>query len=305
MAEKIISNALTLPKENADKRDFKASEAIKIDRTVELPESFSLWEWIYKTNNQGKFWSCTSNATSHWVQVLKVKKGWVKPTNNNIYTPKRQDLWTKMGHDMGNVNDSWDYVEKAVETAYKQWIELEEWGLAMFDAYATDDWDAEEINFDTMKRYIYDWKPIVWCMRWNTYTRADLRKWELKSSAALKNWDWWHAICVVGWDPTWLRILNSRSPNDEPKRKSRFHVDYNILLAHRYMFNRRYRVLYNKEDAKLDPEYLKNKNNAKLLITALKSIYEKEDEKIREAIIPLSSALRKKYPELNEEIPIN
>jgi hypothetical protein len=36
----------------ADERDFKAEQAIELDYSIELPESFSLGERIYKTNYQ-------------------------------------------------------------------------------------------------------------------------------------------------------------------------------------------------------------------------------------------------------------
>ena len=44
--------ALTLPEDMAEATDFKAEEAIKLDKSVKLPESFSLGKWIYKTSNQ-------------------------------------------------------------------------------------------------------------------------------------------------------------------------------------------------------------------------------------------------------------
>ena len=65
---------LTLPEEYASATDFKAETTIELDLSVKLPKSFSLWEWVYQTNYQGKYGSCTANATSHWVQVLNVDR---------------------------------------------------------------------------------------------------------------------------------------------------------------------------------------------------------------------------------------
>ena len=99
--------------------------------------------------------------------------------------------------------------------------------------------------------------------------------------------------------------MNSRSANDDKKLKSRFHIPNDYLKQNKGQFNRRYRVLYIKEDAKKSPEYLKRKERAKILISSLKVIYSEETEEIQSQISALSKALRTKYPELNEEIPIN
>lgn len=64
---------LTLPEDMMDARDFKAEEVIALDRSKPLPKSFSLGQWIYKTNYQNGRGSCTANATSHGAQVLNVK----------------------------------------------------------------------------------------------------------------------------------------------------------------------------------------------------------------------------------------
>jgi hypothetical protein len=41
-----------LPEDMAEATDFQAEEAIKIDKTIKLPSSYSLGKWIYKTSNQ-------------------------------------------------------------------------------------------------------------------------------------------------------------------------------------------------------------------------------------------------------------
>lgn len=71
------------------------------------------------------------------------------------------------------------------------------------------------------------------------------------------------------------------------------------------MFNFRMWILYAIIDAKHSPEYLKHKNNALVILKALKNIYKYESEPIQREIIDLSRSLRNKYPELNEELPVN
>lgn len=97
---------LTLSEDLMDERDFKAGEAIELDRTLELPKSFSLGKRIRTTNYQNGRGSCTANSTSHGVQVLAVKKKGIVPTNDNLITPDRKNLRKNMGHDLDDINDS-------------------------------------------------------------------------------------------------------------------------------------------------------------------------------------------------------
>jgi len=296
-----IEWCLTLPEDMAEATDFEASEAIKIDKSVKLPSNFSLWKRIYKTSNQWSLWACTSLGTSHWVQILNVKKGWIEPTTKNIITPLWKDLRSKMWHSTTQY-DWGDYVEKAVSTALKEWILIEEnWELARFDAYATDSWDRNDASIEMMKRYLYAWCPIVWSIRWNKQTWTEMTKWQITTTDYTPTW--WHCIALVWRDESWMRFVNSWRANDWKWLKSRFHIPYNVMKQLWSKLNYRYWVLYIKEDAKLDPEYLKRKNTAKLVLEVLKKQYNWESQKVKEAIVILSSALRNAYPELNKELP--
>lgn len=308
MPEEILENpwCLTLPEEFVDERDFKAEEAIKIDESIVLPESFSLWKWIWETNYQWAIWSCTANSTSHWVQVLSVAKNWEVPTDRNIITPDWRDLWTKMWHDPKKY-DGWDYLEKAVNTALKLWVMIEESGeIATFDAYCTLAWDGTDKTITMMKRYLYNLNPIVWCMRWDKSVRNQLSAWQLKTWVPAEKRSWWHAICLVWWDKDGFRFVNSWQKNDgfHPAHKSRFHVPYSVLKQRRTMFNFRMWILYAKIDALKSPEYLKRKAKALILLKALRSIYDEESPKVKKEIVDLSIQLREEYPELNDEYPV-
>jgi len=296
---------LTLPEELADARDFKAEQTIDLDWSIKLPKTFSLWERVYSTNYQWSYWSCTSNATSHWVQVLNVKANWKKPETENIITPSWRDLWSKMGHDLNNVNDSWDYVEKAVSTAYKMKITNEEWGESIIDWYCHWQWSETDKGIETLKRYLYNWQPIVWCMRWNYKTWIELSNWELKTIIPASERTWGHAIALVGWDESWLRFLNSWKTNDWKGLKCRFHVDYTIMKKAAWTFNWRYWIPFLKEQAKQDPEYLKRKNIYIAVLTALKKTYPVESVEMQKAIEQFSQVCRKNYKEINEELPLN
>lgn len=291
---------LTLPEDMAEATDFKAEEAIELDYSVKLPEFFSLWEWIYETSNQWSLGSCTAMWTSHSTQILNVKKWWVKPTNKNIITPDWHDLRSKMWHST-TVYDGWDYVEKAVSTALKQWIKtVEKWDEVKFDWYATQDWTKDDAWLELMKRYLYKWCPIVWCVRWNKKMWNEMSAWEVKTVPSQTTG--WHCIALVWWDAHWFWFINSWSPNDANKRKSRFYVSNAIMK--KLNFNFRYWVLYIKEDAKLDPAYLKLKNVNLVVLQALKKYYNDEPASVQQAIVTLSQAIRKEFPEINKDLPL-
>lgn len=299
---KAFEGALTLPEEYAEATDFDAEEAIKLDYSVKLPEFFSLWKWIYKTSNQGSLGACSSLSTTHSVQILNVKKGKIEPTNRNIITPLWKDLWRKMWHSTTQY-DGWDYIEKAVKTALKEWILIQEtWKLAKFDAYATQNWDRTDKGIELIKRYLYQWCPIVRCIRWNKTMWTEMTKGEVKTIPT--NLTWAHCIALVGWDAYWFWFINSWTPNDDNKRKSRFFISYKTLKALKDKVNYRYRVLYIKEDAAKDPAYLKRKNRALVLLQALKKIYPEENSNVKAGIEALSASLRSEYPELNDELPL-
>lgn len=291
---------LSLPEDMVDERDFKWDEAILIDNTIQLPKSYSLWMWIYKTSNQWALWACTSLWTTHGVQILNVRKNGVLPTDKNIITPAWKDLWAKMGHSTTKY-DWWDYIEKAVNTALKEWIYIEEnWELARFDWYATDKFNRDDESIDRMKRYLYRWCPIVRSVNGDSNMWNEMRAGQVKSVPKTTNQG--HCIALVGRDETWMWFINSRKANDEKLLKSRFHIPYWVMK--KIPLNFRYWVLYIEEDAKTDPEYLKMKNTAVLVLKVLKKQYDSEPIQVKEAIVQLSKAYRETYPEINKELPL-
>lgn len=305
MEEEIMIDpwCLTLPEEMADARDFKAEEAIKLDYSIKLPSSYSLWKWIYKTNYQWSIGSCTANSNSHWVQVLNVRKNWVVPTTKNIITPSWRDLWTKMWHNPDKY-DGGDYAERAINIALKEWIYIEEnWEVAKFDGYACEDWTQDDNWIELIKRYLYKWCPIIWVFRGDSVMWLEMTRGEVKSVPKSKTWG--HCVCLVGWDEWGFWFVNSWQTNDWKNLKSRFYVSYNVLKKLWSACNYRYRVLYIKEDANLNPEYLKRKNIYVAVLGALKKTYPEENAAMKNAIEQFSAVCRKNYKEINDELPIN
>lgn len=297
---------LTLPQEFASATDFEADSTIDLDYSIKLPSSFSLWIWIHSTNYQWAYWSCTSNATCHGVQVLNVMQWWVQPTDSNIITPSWRDLWWKMWHNINDINDSWDYVENAVSTALKLGVFIEEnWELARFDGYATTDFERTDKGIEKIKRYLYNGNPIVWVLQGNKKAWDELSAWELKTVIPVAERKWWHAIACVWWDETWLWFVNSWRTNDWKWLKSRFHVWYKFLKNSGTMFNWRYWVLFIKEQANQNPEYLKRKNRYIAVLSELRKTYPEESKEMQKAIEQFSQICRKKYREIDKELPIN
>ena len=62
--------------------------------------------------------------------------------------------------------------------------------------------------------------------------------------------------------------------------------------------------MFKKEQTKKDPEYIKRKNTAVVILTELKKHYDAEPTEVKEAIVKLSQAYRKAYPEINQELPL-
>lgn len=295
---------LTLPEDMMDARDFKAEEVIKLDLTASLPKSFSLGKRVYSTNYQNWWWSCTANATSHGAQVLNVKDTGRIPDRENILTPDRKDLWSKMWHDLEDKNDSGDYVEKAINTAVKENIRNLEGGMSKIDGYCYKERTRDDESIDLIKRYLYNGNPVDWCLRWNQTTWNEITKWQIRTFIPADKRTGWHAVLCVGWDEWWLRFINSWRTNDGKGLKSRFYITYEDIKKCASMFNRRYRPLFLKEQVNKDPEYIKRKNTQIVVLKALKKIYPEEGIKIKVAIENYSQAVRKEYPEINEELPI-
>ena len=129
---------------------------------------------------------------------------------------------------------------------------------------------------------------------------SEMSAWEVKSVPTSPTWG--HCIAVVWFDNWWFWFINSWTPNDKEKRKSRFYVSNAVMK--KIAFNRRYRILYVKDDAKIDTERLKKINVYTVILETLKKYYNTESSDIQQWIVSLSQALRKKYPEINEKLPL-
>lgn len=315
----------TKTQEEMDARDFKVETVLPIPTKEELdnlPKAFSLWIYVWKTYYQNGRWSCTALWTTHSMLIQNIRElQQTKPELlpdivnkiklwNNFIELFWESLWTRMGHDLSNKADSWDYVEKALNTAIKLWIQGkdENWGLVDYfwqNFSYKSSWRTMEDKL--MAKYYLTKYPIVDVISWTNTTWSEMTKWEVKTIIHKSKSTGSHCICRVWYDEYWLRYLNSRMPNDKNKKKSVFCIKRETYfeMVNAGMANWRYWVLFDKKNAVVDLEQLKEENNALEVLKAIKTFYWKTrfwDVKI--SISMLWKTLRKNYPKLDKELPL-
>ena len=64
-------------------------------------------------------------------------------------------------------------------------------------------------------------------------------------------------------------------------------------------------MLFIKEQANQNPEYLKRKNKYIAVLSELRTTYPEESKEMQKAIEQFSQICRKKYKEIDKELPIN
>lgn len=207
-----------------------------------------------------------------------------------------------MGHDLANKEDSGDYVENALKNAVK-FVKAVEGGEYKLKGYSYEALNKTEEGFEVIKRYLYSDTPLVRCIQGSSITRSEMTKGEVKSFIPVKERTGGHCILCVGYDPNGLRFINSRTPNDGDRKKSRFFISFDTIKKMETMNNWRYRPIFYDETVNTD--YIKEKGEALLLLKVLRKLYETTSyNDIRKAIEVFSPVLRKVFPELDEEFPL-
>ena len=212
-----LFNARDVEEWKHDKRDYKTSDLIAMWST-DLPESFSLWQYIPYTHNQGKLGSCTAMGTNVSMEIQNTVE--YKEYKELMW----ETLWAKMGHSLDKY-DGWDEIVKALWSAITDWIIGVDENVYKADFYSYDQW---AISSDLkIKQTLYKWLPILLIIQWNSKIWSEMILWEVKTTDYKATG--WHCIALVGWDEWWYWFLNSRSPNDKEKKKSRFYITYDNL----------------------------------------------------------------------------
>lgn len=231
-------NAFDSKQWEEDKRDYKTSDLIAMWNT-EMPESFSLWQYIPYTHNQGKLWSCTTMGTNVSMEIQ----------NSIEYDEYIELQWLKFRSEVmehsATEYDWWDSVADNLNNAVSVWfVGVDE------KEYKADLWSYDQRALSDnlkIKQTLYKWIPIIMVINWNSITWAEMWLWEVKTTEYKATW--WHCVVIVGWDSWWFWFLNSWTPNDDDKKKSRFYITYDNLwkLFDNKKIWRRYFILTDKK----------------------------------------------------------
>lgn len=306
--EKFVVWTKVHDEEFADERDYKIEAVLWWPTQTELdnlPKEFSWLKNIWHTDYQNGWGSCVAMWGDHTIQIQNIEElrgilpemvveiNKMIADGENLINLDRKDLWIKMGHDINNKNDSWDYIEKMLRAlrvlgikgkTYPSWEDKRYLadGDAFRKAEATEEWIA--ILKHDIKKY-----PVVMVIKWNQKTRQEMEQWRLQTVMYAKDRKWAHCV-LAGWYDTWdLNVLNSRTPNDENWYISSFKIDWHTYkqMVSAWMINWRYWQVFDKKDSIVDLERYNRSQQAKVFLAEAKKFYMKwddEDKKYMEKI---------------------
>lgn len=318
--EKFVVWTLTKSEIEADPRDLKASVVLPVPTSQELanlPKEFHNEAFIGSTYYQNGRGSCTAMWTTHSMMIQNIKELatvnpeiaweiWAKlKAGVNPIEMDWKDLWKKMGHDLNNKADSWDYVEKALLTTNKKGIKGKDWNGNDVVFFGLNYADSKNYSHDMFKYRITKY-PVIIVISWTNKTRSEMMSWEVKTVIEKINSTWAHCITATWYTEYWPIVMNSRIANDGKKKKCMFKISRETLdeMLKVGMLNRRYRVEFDKKDSVLDLDLYVEENNAIELLKLLSKFYNKTRFKdVQKECGELWATIRKNYPRANVEVP--
>ena len=308
----------------ADPRDWKADAVLPTPTDKELanlPEAFDQWMYIGATYYQNGWGSCTALWTTHSMQIQNVKelqlenpdrlweivndlKTWLNP----IFLD-RKSLWTKMGHNLANKEDSWDYAEKALQTAIDKgidWVDID-WNNLVYYAknYSYKTAGFTDLDIAYLKYYITKY-PLVSVFLWNQNTWNEMSAWEVVTVLTPWQTTWWHCICNSWYDAYGPKRENSRTPNNANKKKCEFKMSWDNYkkAVQSWMINWRYRQLFDWKEAIVNLDKYKEDNNMTVLLQTLHDKYNTTSKvEVQKKISELWALIRKDYPNADKNVP--
>lgn len=320
--EKYVVGTLTKSEIEADPRDFKADAVLPNPTDTDLknlPKAFSLGMYVGETYYQNGRWSCTALWTCHSMQIQNVQELLKNDVNKNkqiiemIWNWKnpisliREDLRTKMGHNLDDKKDSWDYVEKALNTCIKQGIKWKDFmGVDITYFGSSFAYKRDDVDWEQMLKYYLTKYPCVMVIKGTNKTWQEMTAGEVKTIMEWFETTGAHCICCVGYDEYWIRFLNSWSKNSQSKTKSVFRISWenHKKMIELWMINWRFWVLFDKEEAVVDLEKLKEENNMTELLKLLnKSRSKTSIKEVQNGIGDLGKLIRDNYPNANKAVP--
>ena len=309
---------------SADPRDFQAEVVLPIptpNELANLPEEFDQWMYIGATYYQNGWGSCTALWTTHSMLIQNTKEAQINNPDllQTIINDLRQwenpifldwkDLWQKMGHDLNNENDSWDYVEKALQTAIDKgigWKDINGNDYVFFwKNYAYTTAGITDLDISYLKYYITKY-PIVDVFLWNNNTWNEMEAWEVKTIITKSQSTGGHCISKTKYDAYGPYWTNSWTPNDTGKHKCTFRMSWDNYkkAITSWMINWRYRQLFDKADAVINLDKLKEDNNMTFLLQTLHDKYNTTSKvEVQKKISELWALIRKDYPNADKNVP--
>lgn len=306
----------------ADPRDYKAEVVLPVptkEQIASLPEEFHNEYYIGKTYNQGNYGSCVAMGTTHSMLMQNTKELIEKNPTLATQIVERiksgvnaieliwQDLWVKMGHNLNDTNDSWDYVENGLNTANKKGIAWKDFfgndALFMGDSFSY----SSDYSKDMLKFYITKY-PLIWVFGGNHAVWLEMLAGEVKTVLSRAEMTWFHCTSASGFVKAGVIVTNSRTGNDGKKNKCTFLVSWENIekMVKSGMLNRRYRIEFDKKDATLDLDWYNEELNAIETLKMINKFYKKTRfNDVRSACGSLGLSIRKNYPNADKAVPKN
>lgn len=238
--------ALWRDKFESDWRDFKVWQVLwkpTIEQLKNIPKEFDLISKLEKTYIQSPYNSCTAVWLTHLHLIQNIIDFW-----NNKLEMDWKNLRSNMWHDLNNPKEWWDYLEVALQTLLKEWIEWTwpKWQPKNFkiDWYAYNTTTSNE----EMKYYISQWYPLYMAFIWNEAVYKAMKRWLLDIIINRDQSTWWHCVVWAKYDEDYLYIVNSWSPITG--KISSFKISWANLNKAKtiWMLNWRYWIVYDYKD---------------------------------------------------------
>ena len=259
----------------ANPKDYSAETVLPKPTAEELQKLPKAWDWasyVWNTYYQNWRGACCAMWTTHSMLIQNVKElinEWMIDTKNiakkiksweNPIELLRQDLRTKMWHDIKNQNDSGDYVENALNTAIKKWIEGKDWNGWTYTYFAKNysykRFGSTDNDITLLKYYITKY-PIIMVISWTNVIWNEMMTGEVKTIIPVSATNWAHCVASTWFDEYWIIFLNSWRANNW--KKCIFRISYENVkkMSEEQMINWRYRQLFDKTESIVDLEKLK------------------------------------------------
>ncbi len=236
----------------ADNRDYAAENILWVPTAQELkdlPESIDLLKDLPRTYDQGSLGACTAYALTH-IQLYQN----CKEFESSLVELDPLWLWKNMWHDPANRNDSWDYLENALNASVKKWIPGTDPSGKKMD-YMTQSysfkafWALMDSDINYIKWQLSLGHPLYTAIKGTSKTWKELSAWELVTVYSASEATGWHAVAIFWIDKEYIYFANSWFVKAWDKVAT-FKIKISTMkeMIRGWWMSWRYRVVYDKKD---------------------------------------------------------